>query len=494
MSRRGFLGASAAAGAGALAAGAPGAESATRPRRHHSRRVDVAVVGAGFGGLAAAWELVKAGRSVLVLEAQDHVGGRARNFKIGGGAVTERGATFAGPTQNHILDLAREMGVATFPTYNQGDNVYYADGHVTRYSDTSPLGTAPPDPLITADVAKVVAQLDQMSTEVPVGAPWMAEKAHDYDAQTFETWIRDNSTNSPRFRAIVPVATRPIFGAEPRELSLLFVLFYIAASGDETHQGTFERNFNTRDGAQMFRFEGGSQRIALEVAARLDKRVLLRHPVRRIEQAGRHVTVISDRLRVKARRAIIAAPPAIAARIEYVPPLRVARDQLTQRLAQGTLMKVAAVYDRPFWRDQGLNGTAVSLEGPVNVTYDDSPEDGSPGVLFGFIGGDEARNLFGKSVAERRAAALHSFVNYFGPQAGSPLRFVETSWPQTRWLRGGPVAISPPGALVAYGHALREIVGNLHWAGTESATFWVGYMDGAVRSGRRAAAEVLSAL
>jgi monoamine oxidase len=488
LSRRRFLGASAVVGAGALAGSA---EAAPRKRRH--RTVDVVVVGGGLAGLSAAWDVKRAGRSVLLLEATDHVGGRVRNHDIGGGEISERGGTFAGPTQNHILALAKEMGVGTFPTFATGDNVYYADGDRTTYSDTGVTGTAPPDPLILADLATVVTRMDQMAAEVGVDAPWEADKAVEYDSQTFDSWLRSNSV-SPRFHRIVPIATRPIFGAEPRELSLLFVLFYIAASGDEQHPGTFERNFNTRDGAQQFRFQGGSQRIPIELAKRLGKVVHLRQPVRRIDQAGRTVTVTTDRLTVKAKRAIVTAPPTIAGRIEYVPPIRIARDQLTQRLSQGTLLKVGAVYDRPFWRDAGLNGTAVSLNGPVNVTYDDSPPDGSPGVLFGFIGGDEARAFFSMSAADRRAAALGSFANYFGPRAKSPQQYFETFWPEARWERGGPVGIAAPGTLVAYGHALREVVGNLHWAGTESSTYWAGYMDGAVRSGRRAAAEVLAAL
>jgi monoamine oxidase len=222
--------------------------------------------------------------------------------------------------------------------------------------------------------------------------------------------------------------------------------------------------------------------------------VLLRHPVRRIDQAGATVTLTCDTLRVNAKRAIVTAPPALAARIEYVPPVRIERDQLTQDLRQGNLMKVTAVYDRPFWRDQGLNGTVVSLNGPVNVCYDDSPPDSSPGVLFGFIGGDEARDFYKLPEADRRAAALESYANYFGPEARNAVQYFESNWPQKRWHRGGPVGVAHPGTLTAHGHTLREVFGNIHWAGTESSTFWVGYMDGAVRSGQRAAAEVLAAL
>jgi monoamine oxidase len=491
ISRRRFMGATAAAGAGALVSQTGQAEAKTRRKRR--RKADVVVIGGGFAGLAAAYDVMRAGHSVLVLEAQDHVGGRARNLPIGGGEISERGGTFAGPTQNRILALAKDMGVATFPTFAQGENVYYADGDKTTYSDSGPLGTAPPDPLITPDLAQVIPRLDDMSTHVPVDAPWTSKNALEWDSQTFQTWIDNNST-SQRFKRIVPVATRPIFGAEPRELSLLFVLFYIAASGDETHPGTFERNFNTRDGAQMFRFEGGSQRIATELAKRLGKRVKLKRPVRRIDQDAGGVTVHCDHLTVTAKRTIVTAPPAMAARILYDPPLRIERDQLSQDLRQGNLCKVAAVYDRPFWRDAGLNGTAVSLNGPVNVAYDDSPPDSSPGVLFGFIGGDEARGWYGKPAAQRRAEALGSFANYFGEAARAPLTYHETLWPAERWHRGGPVGVAGPGTLLAHGHTLREVHGRIHWAGTESSTFWAGYMDGAVRSGQRAAAEVLGAL
>ena len=196
-----------------------------------------------------------------------------------------RGGTFVGPTQDHILDLAAELGVATFPTYNEGENVYFADGTRMTYSDSGPTGTAPPDPSIIPDLATVVSRLDEMSKQVPIDAPWEAASAGEWDRQTLEQWINENSA-SPRFKRLVPAATRPIFGAEPREISLLFMLFYIAASGDERTTGTFERNFNTRDGAQMFRFEGGSQVLCNRLAHRLGPRVKLRTPVSRIV-AGR---------------------------------------------------------------------------------------------------------------------------------------------------------------------------------------------------------------
>ena len=492
LTRRELLETGAVAGAATLAAGAPAAEAARR-RRRSSRHADVVVIGAGLAGLTAARELARDDRSVVLLEARHRVGGRVLNKPIGGGKESEAGGTFAGPTQNHILELATELGIGTFPTYNQGDNVYFADGERMTYSDSGPTGTAPPDPSVIPDLATVVTRLDEMSKDVPVDAPWESASAADWDGQTLERWINDNSA-SPRFRALVPAATRPIFGAEPREISLLFTLFYIAASGDERTVGTFERNFNTRDGAQMFRFEGGSQLIAKRLARKLGPRVKLGTPVGRIEVRRGGVRVVSKRHVVTARRVIVAVPPVLAGRIRYSPGLPEIRVGLTREMPQGTLLKVTAVYDRPFWRDKGLNGTAVSLNGPVNATFDDSPPDGSPGVLFGFVGGDEGRRYRALSRADRRAAVLKNFADYFGQEALNAQRYFDTDWPGAKWSRGGPVGIAGTGLLTSRGPALRTPVGPIHWAGTETSNYWNGYMDGAVRSGKRAAREVMDEL
>ena len=332
-----------------------------------------------------------------------------------------------------------------------------------------------------------------MARTVPVDAPWKAPNAAKWDGMTLESFL-DSHNPTKRFTELVAASTRPIFGAEPRELSLLFVLFYIAASGNEKHPGTFERNFDTRGGAQMWRFVGGSQKIALRMADQLGPRVLLGSPVRRIVQGRQGVTVHTDRATFQGKQVIVAVPPALAGRIEYDPILPFDRDQLTQRYGQGTLTKVAAVYDRPFWRDAGLTGSALDLSGPVNFTYDDSPPDGKPGIVFGFVGGDKARAYNRSSQSRRRAAVLEQFATFFGSRARTPRAYYETSWAGEQWTRGCPVGIPSTGTLVAYGAQLRAPVGRIHWAGTETSTFWNGYMDGAVRSGERVAAEVIARL
>ena len=501
ITRRRFVAGTLATGAAAAVPAA--AEAATKRKRKRTtsaktpRRADVVVVGAGFAGLTAARNLRAAGRSVLVLEARNRVGGRVWNHDLGGGVVSERGGTFVGPTQDRLMALASALGVGTFDTFDDGDDVYVNGSNRMTYSDTGPLGTAPPDPTIAAETVEVVAQLDQMATTVPVDAPWEASNAETWESYTLERWIKENSA-TPNFQAIVPLATRPIFGAEPRELSLLFTLFYIAASGDEQNPGTFERNFDTRGGAQQSRFDGGSQVIAFKLAAKLGSRVLLSSPVRRIEQGSGGVTVYSDRATVKAKRVIVAIPPTLAGRIEYEPLLPFQRDQLTQRYGNGTLTKVAAVYSRPFWRDAGLNGTAVDTGGPVSATFDDSPPFASssrgPGIIFGFVGGDNARSYAAMSPAARQSAVLAQYANFFGSEALNATGFFETSWCGEAWTRGCPVGIPSNGTLLAYGPWIRQPIGRIHWAGTETSTYWNGYMDGAVRSGERAASEVLAEL
>ncbi len=459
------------------------------------RRADVVVVGAGIAGLTAARDISETGRTVIALEARERVGGRVWNHDLPGGHVSERGGAFVGPTQDRILATARELGVATFPTYDSGDDVYVApDGSRLTWSDTGPTGTAPPVPSLLPELARSVGQFDQLSRQVPVAAPWTAPQAAEYDAQTLESHLQA-SGYSEELQQFTALSTRPVFGAEPRELSLLFFLFYIASSGNAKNPGTFERNVNTRAGAQESRFVGGSQVIPMRLAQRLGRgRVLLGSPVRRIVQSRAAVTVHSDRATVSAKHVVVAIPPTLAGRIDYEPLLPFERDQLTQRLGQGTLTKVAAVYDRPFWRAQGLSGQGLSTSGLVSATFDDSPPGGSPGILFGFVGGDQARAYARLSRSERRARVLREFAQFFGTAALRPRAYFDTMWSAEQWTRGCPVAIAGPGTLLAYGPALREPVGRIHWAGTETSEYWNGYMDGAVRSGERAATEVLRAL
>jgi monoamine oxidase len=489
ITRRRLIGTAA---AGAAVAAIPGAERAAAATG--DRAADVVIVGAGLAGLTAAREVVKAGRSAVVLEARSRVGGRVLSEQLGGGDYAELGGMFQGPTQDRIKALATAVKVALWPTYNTGNNVFWANGRRLEYGNTGPLGTAPPDPVVAGDIAAAVSQLDQMSTSVPVDAPWNSPNAAEWDRQTLDSWLRDNTSGSDEFMAVVSAATGAIFGCEPRDVSLLYTLFYIAASGNESNPGTFERNFNTTYGAQMRRFQNGAMQVPNRVAAQLGDKVVLNAPVRSITQSATGVSVVSDAGTATGQRAIVAVPPALAGRIAYDPPMPPLRDQLTQHMPQGSLGKFEAIYDTPFWRAKGLNGQAVSENGPIKVTFDGSPQDGSPGIMLGFIGGHDSRYWQNRPASELQDAALQNLANYFGPEALSPRSVVTFNWNTEVWNRGGPVAVLAPGTLIDFGTALRTPVDRIHWAGTETSTYWNGYMDGAVRSGERAAAEVLAAL
>jgi monoamine oxidase len=499
FTRRKLIG-SAAAGA-AAAASLPHvarAEAAEEPSRSSlagasRKKAEVVVVGAGLAGLSAARAIAHAGHSVIVLEARNRVGGRTWNRPITGGSYIDAGAEFVGPTQDRVKALANAVGLETFPTYNTGNNVYWKDGKRETYAASGPTGIAPPDPAYLPDIVQIVEKLNKMAKEVNVETPWTAKEALEWDSQTFYTWLKANEAN-PDFIRLATAATEAIFGQEPRDLSLLYVVFYIAASGNEANPGTFERNFQTGGGAQEERIVGGTQQISLRVAAELGSRVVLNAPVQLITQDAAGVKAYVGRHHVSAKLAIVATPPALAARINYEPLLPALRDQLTQRTPMGSYAKVDVVYSTPFWRAEGLTGQAVSVNGPVRVTFDSTPKEGAPGVLLGFIGGTDARAWYALAPDQRRQAVIENFVNYFGSQAASPLQYVENTWANERFSRGDPVAGLPPGVLLDFGNALRAPIGRIHWAGTETSDFWVGYMDGAVRSGERAAKEVLSEL
>jgi monoamine oxidase len=455
-----------------------------------TRRADVCVVGAGLSGLAAARALVAADRSVVVLEARNRVGGRTWNASLGNGNITEIGGQFAGPTQDRILALARAVGVKTFPTYNTGSNVLIAGGARSLYDAVPGL---PNDPDAQQAIAAAL-KLDAPARRVGVAAPWRTKDAGKWDKMTLDDWMRAE-VPSAKGRGIFSAPCRAIWGADPSELSMLYVLQYTAAAGNASHPGTFLRLITTGGGAQERRFVGGSQVVSERVADRLGKRVVLRAPVRTIAQDADGVRVVADGITVEAREAILAVPPALAARLAYSPALPKGKAALLRALEPGNLTKAEAVYARPFWRDSGLSGQGVADVGPANTIFDNSPPDGSLGVLFGFVGGSSRERWAGLPADQRRTQVLENFVAFTGdPQARTPVDYIEQDWTKERWTRGCPVAHAAPGVLTTYGPWLRRRVGRVHFAGTETADYWLGYMDGAVRAGQRAAREVIAAL
>jgi monoamine oxidase len=444
---------------------------------------DVVVVGAGFAGLTAARRLRALGHDVTVLEGRDRVGGRSYTTTIAGIPV-DLGATFVGPTQTEVNALARELGCPTVRTYGRGKNLIRWRGRVRSYRSTIPKLSM----LELVDVSRIQWRFERLSRQISLAEPWQARIADRLDQQTLERWLRSVHAGAST-RDLMAIMSRVTWGCEPDEVSLLHAVRYVKAAGG------IGPMLDVEGGAQQDRFPAGTQQIALRMAEELGDRVRLGEVVQRIEHGVLGGVVHTAAGRYAARAVVVAVPPAQRAAIAFEPGLPDGYADLAGHWPQGHLSKAYAAYETPFWRTDGHSGEALSDDGPVFITFDVSPEDtGSgpgPGILLGFA---DARTFDPLAPQDRRARVLECFATLFGEHALHPIDYVDHRWGAEQFAPGGPTAAVPPGSWTAYGQWLRRPVDGIFWAGTETADQWTGFLDGAVRSGRRAADEVTAHL
>lgn len=433
------------------------------------------VVGAGFAGLSAARELTQRGHEVVVLEGRDRVGGRSYTAALAGVPV-DLGATFVGPTQDAVIALAAELGCDTVPTYSRGKNLIHWQGRVRSYRSTIPKLSL----IELLDVSRIQWRFDRLSRLIPVIDPWAAPAAQRLDQKSLEGWLRAVHASAST-RNLMAIMARVTWGCEPDDVSMLHAVRYVKAAGG------LGRMLDVKGGAQQDRFPGGTQQIAQRMAAELGDRVITADPVRAVTRDGSGFTVESVNGRHPAAAVVVAVPPAHRAAITFDPPLPEGYDHLVSHWPQGNLSKAYAAYDTPFWRADGCSGEALSDDGPVFITFDVSPSDEGPGILLGFA---DARNFDDLAPEARRERALGCFVTLFGDAAAHPIDYLDHCWGTEEFAPGGPTAAVPPGAWIDHGKHLRAPVDGIFWAGTETADQWTGFLDGAVRSGQRAAAEV----
>jgi putrescine oxidase len=448
---------------------------------------DVVVVGAGPSGLTAARELKKAGLSVAVLEARDRVGGRTWTDTVDG-AMLEIGGQWVSPDQTVLLELLDELGLQTYPRYRDGDSMYIgADGVPVRYTgDTFPV-----DPDTKAEMDKLIELLDALAAEIGATEPWAHPKARELDTVSFHHWLRQNSANEEACNNIGLFIAGGMLTKPAHAFSALQAVLMAASAGSFTH-------LTDEDFILDRRVVGGMQQVSLLLAQELGDDVVLDSPVRTINwepdaEGGHRVTVVSERATVKARFVIMAVPPNLYSRVSFNPPLPRRQHQMHQHQSLGLVIKVHAVYSRPFWRNSGLSGTCFGAGSLVQEVYDNTNFGDTRGTLVGFISDEKADAVFELSPEERKGAVLESIAGFLGAEALEPEVYYESDWGSEEWTRGAYASSYDLGGLHRYGKDQHAAVGPIFWSSSDLAAEGYQHVDGAIRMGRRTAERICEA-
>jgi putrescine oxidase len=443
---------------------------------------DVVVIGAGATGLTAATRLREAGRTVIVLEARDRVGGRLLTDEIDG-QMYEVGGQWVSPDQTALIATLDELGLETYPRYREGESVYVgADGEAKRFTgDIFPASAH-----TEGEIERLIGLLDELVASLDVAAPWAHPRAAEFDRESFLAWLARQSDDAEARDNIALFIADAMLTKPAHAFSLLQALLMAASAGGFG-------NLVDADFILDRRVVGGLQQVPLRLAARLGADDLrLGQPVRGIRYDDAGVTVTTDELTVAARHAIVAVPPNLYSRIDYSPPLPRLRQQAQQHISLGLVIKVHATYPTPFWRDAGLSGTAFSPYQIVHEAYDNSNFGEQRGTLVGFVSDEKADALFRLDAGQRKARILASLAEYYGPQALDPVVYYESDWAAEEWTQGAYAASFDLGGLTRYGAMQLEPVGCVRFGSSDTAAEGYQHVDGAIRVGQRLAAEILA--
>jgi monoamine oxidase len=442
-----------------------------------TRSADVVIIGAGLAGLSAADQLAGQGHDVVVLEGRDRVGGRIRTIEIAGVQV-DAGATWVAPDHDAMHDLIGRLGGRTVPQFHQGKGIISFDGRRRTESLTALA------PWVALDIARIMNALQKIVDSLPVAETWTHPRAVEYDAISLGEWLtRKRALKGTR--KFIGMVSLVHWGAHPGDLSLFNALRYIKTLGGLEHMLAVE------GGDQQDRILGTAHSLVAEFAQTLGSRVVVDAPARRITTAADRVVVEAGAETIEARYAIVTAAPAHRTAIEFIPALPEPHYGLSRSWRLGALSKAFVAYDRPFWRSKGLSGEAVSDDETVFLTFDVSPDPDGPGILMVFC---DARGFDAHDRDERSRRVVRHLTHLYGDEARRIIGYEDFAWGNDEFAPGGPNPAVAPRTWTSFGHLLREPVGLIHWAGTETADQFSGTMNGAILSGRRAATEVATRL
>jgi len=441
---------------------------------------DVVVIGAGISGLVATWRLIREGVDAVLLEARDRVGGRANSGTFNGESY-DLGARWISPHAKQFRQLAHELGIQLTPQYSQGESAIRLNGRSVRFRNRAPWFA----PNVQLDYRRIIAKLNHLSRQLQLQTVKSALAIKNYDQFSFGAWLHQQSS-APATQSLFRLLTHVHFMAEPSEISFVYVLDQIQA-----YQRA-EIIFSLRPAHEQDRISGGMQRITERLAQQLRPQLNVDTPVLAMRQDEESVSAYSRGASFRARYAIIAAPPAVAAQIYYEPALPSNRDALNQRVVMGRAIQAVLCYDYPFWRENKKSGFLMSDDGPASIIHDVSPTTSSEGALACVIIGDNASHWSEQPRSERLRALVTQLTSWFGNEALAYRGMIERDWNNERWSRG-TVGFMPPGS-AGFVHAIGTPVGRIHWASSETATQWSGSIEGAIEAGERTAAEVIGQL
>jgi monoamine oxidase len=442
-----------------------------------TRKVDVAIVGAGLAGLTAADQLLRAGHEVVVLEGRDRLGGRIHTTQIAGVAV-EAGATWLAPGHTAVRDLVARLGREFTPQFHAGKGVISFGG---RRKVEGPTAMAPWTML---DLTRVMTALQKLADTLPMVAAWEHPRASEYDAQSLGEWLTSKRALKGT-RAFMGMISMVHWGAPVGDVSLFNVIRYIRTLGGLEHMLAVE------GGDQQDRILGTTDTLVSGLAESIGERVLLNAPVERVTTDDNGVMVFAGDSTIAARYVIVTAAPSHRSLIDFVPALPEQHYGLARSWRLGALSKAFVAYERPFWRDAGLSGEGVSDDDTVFLTFDVSPSADGPGILMVFC---DPRAFDAYDRDERSRRVIRHLMHLYGDDARRIIDYTDFSWGNDTFAPGGPNPAVAPKAWTSFGRYLREPVGRVHWAGTETADETSGTMNGAILSGQRAATEVAARL